>query len=318
MEAPPSAQKINAEEIMVRDLISALQQILSPVDTTVQVSSSDSSSASKLVAKALARQGYGIQVVRHDQGSMLVSTTLDSLATATVPEAQRLRIDIGPMSISRTYELIADETIQPASPFRLFGTRASIDIASTLFGTKGLAGTNVSDTEYAAAISLDEPLPALSLITPDVVQGIVNRTTGSPALTSFNSSQVEVNNLFYSESTFSSILDEYDPVDELIVVFPDDSIVMGTENRLLIRNFAESFDENNDVLSVVGCSNGPTSSELGNVGLALGRANRVTTELVQIGVPRDKVLDEGCWAPNGGVQDFPGRGVVLERWERTL
>lgn len=309
--------RVAAEEVMVRDLVSALKQILSPVDTTVQVSNADSSDISNLVAKALAQQGYGLQMVRHDQGSMLVSTNLETLASGDQTNTRRLRLTIGPMSISRSYELISDESIQPNSPFRLFGTRASIDVASTLFGSSGVSGTDVSDTEYAAGISLDQPLPALSLITPEIVQGIVNRTTGSPAVTSFNSSQVEVNNLYYSESTFSSILDNYQPADELVVIFPNDSIVMGAENRLLIKHFAESFNENDDFLSVVGCSNGPTASELGNVGLALGRAERVTTELVQIGIPRDKVLDEGCWAPNG-VQDFPGRGVVIERWERTL
>jgi len=313
----PETLEVTANEVMVRDLVSSLVQIMPPSTTTVQVSAMPPSSVYPLVVGAMAIKGYGIQKVSEDQGANFVTVDLDTTVSDKPTSSYRMRIGVGAMSISRSYDLVADEAIQPASPFRLYGTRASIDIAATLFGANGISVDSASATEYVAPIALDEPLPTLSLITPEVVQGVVNQTVGSPGLTSFNSSKVEINNLFYSDTTFSSILDDYEPVDELTVIFPNDSIVMGNENKLLIRQFVERFSTDDEVLSVVGCSNGPTASELGNAGLALGRAERVTTELVQLGVPRDKVLDEGCWAPQGGVKDFPGRGVVMERWRRV-
>lgn len=303
--------RVTAEDVMVNDLLSAIVQIMPPKQTTVQVRSSIRTDIYRLVADSFAQRGYGIQKVTTDQGPMLVSSDLVSDVPDTGNTTSRLRVGIGAISISRSYEYLGDDAVQPTSPFRIYGSRASIDVSSTLFGASQATESPTAETEYAAPISLDEPLPVLSLITPEIVQRVVEDTTGVPEATSLNSSKVEVNNLFYSDSTFGSILDNYDQVDRLVVIFPDDSIVLGDENKLLIRRFTERFVESDDVISLVGCSNGPTASELGNVGLALGRAERVTDELLEQGIPREKILDEGCWAPQGNVKDFPGRGVVM-------
>ncbi len=303
---------LTADNEMISDLMSAIIQIYPPTETTVQVSIAPSSKEYKQVVQALALKGYGVKRVSSDQGSMLVVVDKTSEVAENNFTGSTIRIGIGPVSVGRSYEHDSANETRPVSPFRLYGTRATIGVASTHFGAKSMPNKLVSDAEYAAPDLLKERLPALSLITPELVRRVAENTAGSLEFTSLNSSQVEVNNLFFADSTFESILDNYEPIEELVVIFPNDSIIMGSENRQLIRLFTETFVEESDVISVIGCSNGPTASELGNAGLALGRGERVTNEIIQTGVPRDKVLDEGCWASQGGVKGLPGRGVKLQ------
>ena len=95
-------------------------------------------------------------------------------------------------------------------------------------------------------------------------------------------------------------------------------MVLGSRNKSLIDQLVENVLGEEDIVSLVGCSNGPTALEIGNEGLALGRAKRVTEALLARGVSREKVLDEGCWAPVAEAEDrFPSRGVVLELWRKN-
>jgi hypothetical protein len=172
-----------------------------------------------------------------------------------------------------------------------------------------------SQALYVATLGLDEQVPVISLITPDVVSNITTRSTRGPSLQALNSSKVEVANLFYgSDSNFASILEDYEQVDRQIVVFGNDSMILGDTNKQLIEQFVDQKLRGTDVISLVGCSNGPTALDIGNEGLALGRAKRVTEALLARGVARERILDEGCWAPVRAGDRFPSRGVVLELW----
>ncbi len=302
------------ERVMVNDLLSAIVQILPPIHTTVQISASNDDDLTLLVAETMARSGYGIQKVTTDQGTSLLSTDLQiEKQTNNSSPINNVKIDIGQVSVGRSYSFNTDQTIQPSSPFKVYGSRAPIEQSRVLFG----ADSQMASTEYLAPTKLDEPLPLLSLIAPEIVQSAVAENPGLPEMTSINSAKVEVNNLHYGESTFSSVLEGHLPIDKLTVVFPNDSITMGNENKLLIRRFIEVFIEQLDLVSVIGCSNGPTASALGNAGLALGRGERVTEELLSLGIPREKILDQGCWAPRAG-NNYPGRGVVLELWREKV
>ena len=300
----------NNEQVMVDDLLSALVQLFPPRNSTIQISADDDSELTLLVADTMAHAGFAIQKVTTDQGTSLLTTDTQTKERSdnNLP-TKHLRIDIGQISIGRTYSVKNGQTILPSSPFNVYGSRAKIDLGTTLFGTNS-AKTN---TQYLAPIRLNEPLPLLSLITPDIVQSASNNEPGLPELTSTNSAKVEINNLRFGESTFDSVLSNHLILDELTVLFPNDSLILGNENKLLIREFMAKFIEQLDLVSVVGCSNGPTAVDIGNVGLALGRGERVTNELLSLGVPREKILDQGCWAPSVAGK-YPGRGVVLELW----
>ena len=305
--------RLDDEQVMIDDLLSAIVQIFPPIDSTVQISAEDDNELTLLVADTMAHAGFGIQKVTTDQGTSLLTTdTQAGKQSDNGSPTKHLRIDIGQVSIGRTYRVSNNRAIQPSSSFKVYGSRARIDPGKTLFGTSMVE----ANTEYQAPIRLNEPLPLLSLITPEIVQSATNESASSPELTSTNSAKVEINNLRYGESTFDSILSNHQMLDDLTVLFPNDSLILGQENKLLIREFMAVFIERMDLVSVVGCSNGPTAVEIGNVGLALGRGERVTNELLSLGVPRERILDQGCWAPSAA-DKYPGRGVVLELWRET-
>ena len=111
-------------------------------------------------------------------------------------------------------------------------------------------------------------------------------------------------------SNYARRFEAYDDVVAATLVFPDDSLLLGTEQKRAIEGLAERFRPGTDLLSVVGHSHGDTDLPGGNALLAIGRADRVREALVYAGVPAEQVLDESCWADSHH-DPFPRRGVVL-------
>ena len=143
-----------------------------------------------------------------------------------------------------------------------------------------------------------------------VYGGVTRGVLGGPAL------PTERNVMDLGGSNFASLFVDYADVVERILVFPNDSERLGPDNKSIVAGVAERFDPESDVFSIVGCSLGPTSLPNGNERLALGRANRVKEELVQVGVPSERIVDEGCWAGDSS-ERFPSRGVVLTLRRRS-
>ena len=170
-------------------------------------------------------------------------------------------------------------------------------------------------TEARAAIPIAPPSGPDSASAPEriaidpatgrpVYGGVTRGALGGPVL------PTERNVMDLGGSNFADLFADYADVVERILVFPNDSERLGTDNKSIVAEVAGRFDPESDVLSIVGCSLGPTSLPNGNERLALGRANRVKEELVEVGVPSERILDEGCWAGDSS-ERFPSRGVVL-------
>ena len=146
------------------------------------------------------------------------------------------------------------------------------------------------------------PLAIDSLSGKPVYSGLVSGARSVPAT---------AQNVFeLGDSNYTGLFESYANVDELVLMFPNDSLVLGEDNKNLIRSSLERFDPERDVFSIVGCSLGPTRIDNGNEVLALGRAHRVKEELLFAGVPAERIVHEGCWAGES-VNKFPSRGVVL-------
>ena len=226
---------------------------------------------------------------------------------------------IGAVEISRDYTIPSNNRVSPASPVRLSGTRVPVIVNDVQSGRVLISNTDFSRASYVASLNLNEQAPpVISLITSDLVDRVAEGNTAQSRYQTINSNQLQINNLFYADqSNFSSILDDYEQVERHVVVFGNDSLVLGNTNKLLIEQLVNDRLGTGDLVSLVGCSNGPTALEIGNEGLAMGRAERVTEALLSQGVPRDRILDEGCWAPVSAGDKFPSRGVVLEVWRRA-
>ena len=112
-------------------------------------------------------------------------------------------------------------------------------------------------------------------------------------------------------SNYDSLLSSKQNVAEQVLIFGDDSYVLGARNKQILGQVMDSFNPETDVVSIVGCSTGSTKIDNGNAALAIGRANRVKEALLYSGVPHDKIYDEGCWSPEANSTPFPNRGVVI-------
>ena len=117
-------------------------------------------------------------------------------------------------------------------------------------------------------------------------------------------------------SAFASVLAGYETLDKRVMVFGNDSLVLGADNKRLARALAGRFDPATDLVSLIGCSHGATALTDGNETLALGRAARVKEELTLAGIDPELVLDEGCWAGEH-FERMPARGVVVTHKRRS-
>ena len=312
----PTGLSSVTDRTVASDMVKVATQIFPPVNTTLQINTSGNDPLMRYFTAAFANAGYGIQRVSADQGSNFFSYDRSEEATDSGETLVRFNTSIGAVDIGRDYIIPGVNVISPASPFRLSGTRIPVTVADEPSGRMRIQNPEYSQANYVASLNLDEQAPpVISLITSDLVDRVASESSPQSGLQAVNTNQVENNNLFYADqSNFTSILDDYEQVESQVVVFGDDSLVLGNTNKLLIAQMVKDRLEPGDIVSLVGCSNGPTALEIGNEGLALGRAERVTQALTSQGVPRDRILDEGCWAPVSAGDKFPSRGVVMELW----
>jgi len=305
------------EDLIAKDLVFVFRQLAHPATTTVQLTTKEDTFQSLLLNELIV-EGYGIQQVKADQGANFLSYARVADATGANLE-NTYTLTIGDIELERSYELRNDGWLFPVSAMTLAGSRIPAKIDRSLFRHLGRTTVAVDNIKFTSAAEVDNGgIPTISLITSDVVSGVTSRATGAPSLQALNSSKVEVGNLFFGESSnFSSVLSGYKRSSRDIVPFGDDQLRMGRLGKRIVTAILNGYDERTDLISVVGCSNGVTKYEGGNEGLALGRAARVTEEFMSHGVARDRILDEGCWAPTSAGDRFPSRGVVVELWRRA-
>jgi len=114
------------------------------------------------------------------------------------------------------------------------------------------------------------------------------------------------------EPLFDDASVDYQEISSQVLVFPNDSLVLGKQNKTILGNLAGQLQSGTDIVRVIGCSHGKTDVVEGNQKLARGRAVRVRDELVLAGVESSAVLHEACWAPRHYDEVMPRRGVVVK------
>ena len=303
-----------AELLMLDDLVAAYRQLEPPRTTTLQVTR-DADPLTEALVERLAEAGYGVRRVDADQGAHHLTLEHGEAPGSDGRPQTRLELVIGVTDLARSYR-VERERVRPASTLAVGGTRRPVRLEDTArFGS--VADPKLARVEYLGSAPMPRDMPLISLITDEVVSGVVRRAAGGPSLAGVNSGRVEVANLFYGEGeAFGEVRDTFEPTERIVVIFPNDSMRLGEGGKESIERFVQDFREESDMIGLVGCSNGPTALEIGNEGLALGRSRRVTEELLSLGVPRERVIDQGCWAPVNASDRFPSRGVVVELLRR--
>lgn len=293
---------------MLEDVLSVMPQVLEPRTNSIQFGPAENKALNTKAARTLAKAGYGVQRVTADQGvnffSVLNEKTEDGLTS--------MRVSVGDIEVSRLYET-SKSIVKPAGPFELAGTRARINPALSKLGATSKTDSIASNVEYTSIAPIDGGIPTISLLSDNIIQGVVSDATNAPGYRSINASRLEINNRFYDEAgAFATLLNQRERIAREIIIFPNDSMRLGEEGKRRITQLLRAFSEQQDLINVVGCSNGHTNLKIGNEGLALGRAKRITEELLALGVPSRSILDDACWSGDSDEDRFPNRGVVID------
>lgn len=308
------------DKAVLASLADALAQIRPPQRTTLQTRNNPDAYYDFLVG-GLSQKGYGIQRVSADQGAHFLELERTPEIGSSDGDLVTYSLSVGAIELRRDFLVAPNARYRPMGALKVSGTRASMTIDDSQFQMSDEVRDHVSRVEYTAMSEAMDAMPIISLITDDVVAGIARSATGqssgNTSLQALNSSKVEVSNLFFgSASAFGDLRNKMTKVTRQVVVFPNDSLRLGRSGKTQILIFLQQFQQGSDMIGLIGCSNGRTKLAIGNEGLALGRSERVTEELLSLGVPRDAILDEGCWAPRSAGERFPSRGVVMELLRR--
>lgn len=282
------------DEFAARNIVYSLSQIpnLRPLQTTIQMTK-PATEYGMNVEHYLREAGYGIQFVKSDIGAHYVSYKFEDATTERGPETKYI-ISIGAVEASRVYK-IDGGSLQPDSAMEISGTEESfIELNDSIFEIKG---SNYEEN----VIFVDSIEPETNVI--------VASNKYENILDEF--SIIKKNIHTTEKSNYISVFKDYDDVDSDILVFGNDSLELGVENKNIVQEYAERMNPETDLISVIGCSHGKSGIENGNSILAIGRANRVKEAFVFAGIEYGKILDEGCWAPEYYDEKMPRRGVVL-------
>ncbi len=290
------------------DFATNLAAMLDPARTGQEVYfPSASTDFGQQLQQALVRVGFSMSATRHALAPE-VAFEVSSRQT-TQGTSNEYRVSVGSLAMNRTY--VQDTSgVYPV-------TALVTDTASA--GDRTLADSSSSDP-YTALVDS-------SVASTDIQQGTGNTvvTTSAVQVNSVAEQQlltpdlpsnldgIKRENMHETRvSSFAQFTRGYKGVYKRVLAFPNDSLAMTDDVMSELNDFALHFRPESDVLSVIGCSHGNTALENGNALLAIGRSKRVRQYLVEQGVPVNRVLDEGCWAPTHFDEKMPRRGVVVE------
>lgn len=282
--------------VVALDFVDAMVE-LDEIDPAVTTFFTDrpTSRFGEIFVSALQSAGYDLRLGRSDDG-MRLDYTVSSQAAESDTEANRyiFQVNAGMLRLKRSYEVDV-AGVRPTGEMLLHGSAGASRMSQTARSrvvTPASAAVSSSATAAVTLTKLPEPVAA-------------RRDAASKR------------NLYVSGlSNYADILASYDTLRRDIMVFPNDSLYMGSDNKQLAQRIVDGFDANRDVISLIGCSHGSTALDNGNEILANGRSLRVKEEFTLAGIDAELVLDEGCWASRH-FDRMPARGVVVTHKRRT-
>lgn len=199
-------------------------------------------------------------------------------------------VSLGDVHLKRSYEIVIDR-IAPVTEMLIAG----VDIGSLRPMSLATSGSLSSTVPPTAAMDV-----------PSLRARIAGDSTWDPLEPNMYESRESVYDPLFAHADV-----EYQKLSSQVLVFPNDSLVLGEQNKQYLRNLATDFQAESDVVRVIGCSHGRTQIDDGNQKLARGRAARVREELLLAGVNSHAILHEACWANVHFDEMMPRRGVVI-------
>lgn len=283
----------NDYALVSKNLVSVMAQLehTKPLTTTFQMSI-PSTPFGNAVFKEIEAQGYGIQLVSGDLGNTFLRYKAE-ISQSESGYKNSYSLDVSGTSIEREY-ITEGRHIMPSSAVTVKGTHADdLVLDDGLFEYP-------PDANISHVVIIEDE-------TPEIIFYASSNT--EPTIQTQAS---DLRNVFdMKQSNFKSVFAKYNDVEKQILVFGNDSLVLGPQNKNKIRSLSSRINPDTDIVSVIGCSHGRTSIENGNQILAEGRTQRVKESLLYSGVSAEIILDEACWASKYWDEEAPRRGVMV-------
>lgn len=294
-------------ELVARDLLFVMAQLFEPDTTTFQLGEPSTDFGVELES-GFREIGYGMQRVSADHGPNFMTYSEAMNVSSTSERTYKYSVYIGDVGLERHYAEHSEVGVFPAGPMVVYGTKKRVLLSEQLFPGQSL---NVSYQDGDDTVIGES---AIKVFDTSLVSAISElRGQSLPGYRTFNTQQKDIQNLFSrGSSNFEALGRNYRIVRKEVVAFPDDSLFLLDKGRGQIQNIVKFYRAETDLIRVVGCSNGPTKYEGGNIALAQGRSARIAQELVKRDVDKETILDEGCWSPQSAGERFPARGVIIE------
>jgi len=246
-------------------------------------------------------------------------------------------IEAGTVKLKRSYKVDTDGVWPASSMYVLGADAAGLQLDANLFDDQrrkpnlpdGALITSAPEEVLPITNSADSSLrsPALNAraytsptnrVSAKAIAGPLPNAVSTSARSNVPIVKLPIKrNMFDLErSNYAELLDKYETLERKVLVFANDSMIMGDSNKKVAEAIARNFDSSTDLISVIGCSHGSTARRNGNAVLANGRASRVKEEFLIAGIDSELVLDEGCWA-GSHFDKMPPRGVVVTHKRRS-
>jgi len=335
---PPNAARQSAvpltvapQTLIARDFVSALRQlaVVPPDSTTVNMQDADRKDVFvQAMQSALQGAGYGVRWVENEGSESLLQYRRVEERAAASARRDTYELAVGSIEMRRVYFTDSSQRVRPVTPLYIRGadgggivlddaifesqknsseplqeTSAKAVPMSPTLELRNSAGLNSAGFNSAGLKMPSDPSP----LDPVVRSSSTGNDLSKPLL----SLPREQNMFELGISNFQQALAGSKIVAKQVLTFANDSMRLGNANKRLLEKLVSNYDPETDVFSVIGCSMGGTQVKGGNAALALGRAGRVVEALRFAGVDDNRILDEGCWAGDSGLNNLPARGVVL-------
>ncbi|MEE9321548.1 MAG: hypothetical protein V3U76_13965 [Granulosicoccus sp.] len=309
------------------DFVETMVQLpeLTPGNTTL-IADRPASRFGEILLTTMQDAGYDLrmgtgQLTKRLEYTITPETTLDSQHAEGIA-IYTFVVSAGSIKLKRTYR-VDTLGVTPATSMFLHGSASGqLTMNASLFESLPPSTTELAHATSAVMPVVVRKSTASAMASSDnadssVDAKIVTTAIDEKAATVRQGAVLNGKKNMYvtGRSNYQSILQQLEEVRKEVMVFPNDSLVMGRSNKKLAQQIVDSFDPGRDVISVVGCSHGPTALNNGNETLANGRSWRVKEEFMLAGIDEELVLEEGCWA-NTHFEKMPARGVLVTHKRR--
>lgn len=306
--------------LIAADFATTLSQI-PETDPTVTVlhTATPSSRFGELLLSALQGAGFDMRL-GDDSSSQWLSYGVEQDEQPTIDNnpVYTFIVAAGDVKLKRSYE-VDEFGVRPTGNMFVRGANAADLVADdSIFHNARPEGSTVAKNETPNTDINSSSLADESRVTQRIELSAAPKQEPlqitqkvSPEISVAEAANPRHNLYETRKSKYQDLFESYEVIESSVLVFADDSLVLGKANKNSIASLVTQFNPQTDVMSVIGCSHGSSKIKNGNAYLANNRAVRVKNEFVTAGLNHDKVYEEGCWA-NEHYSKMPARGVLVQ------